>query len=692
MGILAPFYLVGLAALALPILLHLVRRTPRGQQLFSSLMFLSPTPPRLTRRSRLDQILLLLMRLAALALLAFAFARPFLRESAMLSLDSLPSRQVAILIDTSASLRRGNLWPQAVKLVEHEIEQLGPHDDVALYAFDDRLRRIVDFDKPDAPSTDAKPEIVRRSVAELSPSWAGTDLARALVGVAADFTNSLELSQSAAEPEIILVSDLQQGSRLDDLQGYEWPTRVRVVSRPVTITQTTNAQARVLPNEEDLEDADPRVRVVSAADSTSDQFSVQWGTAEKSAAETAIYVPPGQSRVVRLPRGESALAADRITLRGDDHEFDNTFYVVPPRKEVVDLLYVGDDEPADAQGVQYYLRLAVADDPLREVRIVSYDPELGMPAARLIVASRALAADVQSQMMDAVAQGSTLLYVPADENAATTIPTYFDDVTLKPSAASVGEDDYALLGEIDFTHPLFAPFASPRYSDFTKIHFWKHWPLSLNENSATRVVAQFDDGDPAILERRQGQGRIVALATSWRPDDSQLALSSKFVPLMGALLNSAYGQSVALPDVFVHDEVPLPKERAAAELIVHRPDGKDATLPGDATAYAQTDLPGIYRIQSGDEDFAFAVNVPATESETSPLEVEQLEQLGVRFGHDQTKAERLDQIRQQRDTELEGRQKIWRWMIVLALAILVVETWWAGRAQRRILRPTEAVS
>ena len=72
MGFLVPLYLAGLAALSLPLILHLVRRTPRGRQEFSSLMFLAPTPPRLTRRSRLDQLLLLALRLVALALLAMA--------------------------------------------------------------------------------------------------------------------------------------------------------------------------------------------------------------------------------------------------------------------------------------------------------------------------------------------------------------------------------------------------------------------------------------------------------------------------------------------------------------------------------------------------------------------------------------------------------------------------------------------
>src|SRR5687768_4823027 len=145
MGILAPLYLAGLAVLTLPLLLHLVRRTPKGRKEFSSLMFLSPSPPRLTRRSRLDQILLLLMRLAALALLAFAFSRPFVRQSRVLVLEDLPQRRVAIVIDASASMRRGDLWKQAIAQAEKDLAELGPHDEVALYSFADRLQTVVPF-------------------------------------------------------------------------------------------------------------------------------------------------------------------------------------------------------------------------------------------------------------------------------------------------------------------------------------------------------------------------------------------------------------------------------------------------------------------------------------------------------------------------------------------------------------------
>src|SRR3954453_8107595 len=98
MSFLTPLYALGLLSVAAPIVFHLIRRTPRGEVPFSSLMFLSPSPPRLTRRSRLDQWLLLLLRAVALCLLAMAFARPFLRQAARLDSGEGERRRIALVI------------------------------------------------------------------------------------------------------------------------------------------------------------------------------------------------------------------------------------------------------------------------------------------------------------------------------------------------------------------------------------------------------------------------------------------------------------------------------------------------------------------------------------------------------------------------------------------------------------------
>lgn len=733
MGFLVPLYLAGLSALTLPLILHLVRRSPRGRQEFSSLMFLSPTPPRLTRRSRLDQILLLLLRLTALALIAFAFCRPFLREAALLSQSDLAGRRVALLIDTSSSMRGGDLWVQGTKLAEKQLDELNPQDDVALFGFSDRLRTIIDFQKEGAAPIADKPQVVRNRLRELKPDWGATDLGTALVSVASELDSACDVSQSFLEPRIVVISDFQSGSRIEALQSFEWPKRVSVEPQPVSLANTTNAHATVLPAEEGNELADVRVRVSNAADSKGDQFFVAW----HKSADVAVYVPAGQSRIVRLPRGEDGLSADRVVLRGDDHDFDNTFYVVPPRKLVMTVLYAGRDEENDPNGLQLYLRMAMANDPLRQVEIKPLEngESLKLPdelAPKLVVVSQAVSVDLQATLRSFAEHGGTLLLVASNE-AGDVFGPFIDDTQqitdsqtsdavsaprsvttdvitedLTPPRAPSANEKYLLLGEIDFAHPLFAPFASPRYNDFTKIHFWKHRSIKLKPNATTRIVARFDNGDPALLERRVGAGRVISLLSGWQPEESQLALSSKFVPLIGALLDLACGGTESIEGVSVGQPVTLHDTRRAGgvsppvesksgdelrtegptlparqvdKFVIRTPDGRDVDN-GASTSFSDTTVPGIYRAKSGSTETPFAVNLSPTESNTAPMDLEQLEQRGVRFAVEQTRSERIDRIRQQRDTELESHQKVWRWLIVLALATLILETWWAGRAER----------
>lgn len=697
MGLLTPLYLAGLAALSLPLVLHLIRRTPRGRQAFSSLMFLSPSPPRLTRRSRLDHLLLLVLRLTALALLALAFARPFLRETALLPLDNLASRRVAILLDTSASMRRGNLWRQAVDKVEDVLANLGPHDDVALYRFDDHLHTVVDFAQEAGQPTAGKADVIRQRLQKLAPTWRSTDLAAALIAAAAEFDVAAEAGQAAAGAQLVLITDLARGSRSDALQAYRWPEKVPVLAYVLAPTQATNAAVQLLADDEPSAATEPRVRVTNVANSTSDQFFVAWARPVSQATDgepLASYVPAGQSRVLKLPRPAGEKPADRIVLQGDEADFDNTYFVVPPRVQRVKVVWLGDETPGDATSLRYYFNLAVADDPLRQVEVQSDDAasitEVDAPA--VVVATKTLEAQAAEHLQKYVVAGGTLLVVLNDRFDVGPLKALLANVEAvgsigeqddKNEASQAGKPDlraYRMLGEIDFTHPLFAAFANARYSDFTKIRFWRHQPLRVKEAEDTHVVARFDNDDPAILERSIGSGRVLLFTSGWQPEESQFALSSKFLPIIQAMLDQACGGHTASASWTVGQPLPLPSRAAPQTISIEKPDGTQATLAADAKTFTDTDQPGIYHLRLGDDDYPFAVNIPAAESNTAPMALDRLEQLGVRLDSGLTRAQRAEQLRQQRDTELETRQQLWRWLIVAALLLLILETWLAGRA------------
>src|ERR671935_2441464 len=98
MSFLNPFFLLGLAALAVPVLVHLVRRTRARKVQFPALVFVRQVPQRTIRRRTLQNILLLLLRCLAILLIVIAFTRPFFSGGSAAKQSTAPGATV-ILVD-----------------------------------------------------------------------------------------------------------------------------------------------------------------------------------------------------------------------------------------------------------------------------------------------------------------------------------------------------------------------------------------------------------------------------------------------------------------------------------------------------------------------------------------------------------------------------------------------------------------
>ena len=148
MGLLAPLFLLGLAAVAVPVLIHLRLRHRSRVVRFPSLMFISQAPYRSMRRRRLRDVLLLLMRCLAVALLALAFARPLWQGDAAAGATS-SSRLVVVLLDNSFSMGFGDRWQRAAAAAESAFADLEAADRGALVVYSDEA------ELQSAPTTDA---------------------------------------------------------------------------------------------------------------------------------------------------------------------------------------------------------------------------------------------------------------------------------------------------------------------------------------------------------------------------------------------------------------------------------------------------------------------------------------------------------------------------------------------------------
>jgi hypothetical protein len=702
MSFLAPLFLLGAAAVTLPIIYHLIRHTTRERTPFSSLMFLLPTPPRLTRRTRLEHLLLLLLRCMAICFLALGFARPFLKQPTNNRPSPTPAKHLVILVDTSASMRRAGLWADARRQVASILRETAPDDHLAVFTFDRQANALVTFDQWNTTPVSERSALVTQRLAGVTPGWAATHLGTALI-TAAEALVDAEDGKATGPRRIVLVSDLQEGSRLDQLQGYEWPKGVELYLQPCKARHAGNAGLQLVSdpdNADRLDGAGPRVRVrvSNASDSRREQFQVGWMRAGGNAflgAPIDVYVPPGQNRVVALALPPAETAVDRITLRGDEEDFDNTAFLVLPEPVRLDVLYLGNDSRKDPRQPLFFLERAFQETRSQAVRLLVRPPSAPFPAAEvetaaLLIVTDALADERARALHEQAMAGKTILCVVLNEASARTLARCLGVSSLTATEAPQG--GYTMLAEIDFRHPLFAPFADPRYSDFTKIHFWRYRRLDPSAVPAARVVARFDTGDPAILDVPVGKGRVLALTAGWHPGDSQLALSTKFVPLLYCLLELTTDTRPAPTTFQVGDRVPRPADavRARTALTVQPPDGDPVTLTSGETHFTQTALPGVYRFNFGPVPKRFAVNLDASESRTAPLPLDALEHVGAPLSQDAPAATRqVERKATLPAIELEARQKLWRWLLFATVGVLLLETWLSGRTARRLTAQPE---
>lgn len=690
MSFLTPFFLLGGLAIAAPIIYHLVRRTTKERFRFSSLMFLLPSPPRLSKRHRLEHWLLLLLRCLALALLAFGFSRPFFKESQLLDPTSAQPKRMIILVDTSSSMRRAGLWEEARARAEAVLRRGDPTDQVALFVFDRQARALISIEEWNrTAATDRVPLAIAR-LGAVAPTWSGTHLGNALITAAEALAENENKAAGSGKPavhegprQIVLISDLQAGSRLDALQAYEWPKGVELLIEPLTAKNPTNAGVQLVAEAADAaKPVDPvvRVRVTNAPEAKREQFKVGWATGT-GATTTFVgnpidaYVPPGQSRVFNVPLAKGA-TAEQIILRGDDEDFDNSVNVIPPVQQKAQILWIGGEAEQDTRQPLFFARRAFFDTPRLAVKVTSFKPDASLPpqdlqAANVVFVSDAIAPATAAALRAQALEGKIIVFVPKSPEATATLRalTGSDRVELSETKPA----NYAMFAEIDFRHPLFAPFSDPRFSDFTKISVWKYRRFDATALPEARAIAKFDSGDPAVVEVPVGKGRVFVLATSWSRDDSQIATSSKFVPLLWSWLELGGGVAQAPAQYFVGDAAPSPNAPALTQ-------------------------PGVFDVPNAAPGAAkqrYAVNLDPNESRTAPLSLDELEELGLPVAKPKpanTAAKTEEKKALLQGAEAEGRQKLWRWFIVATLAILFIESAIAGWTARRNPPPVTEVA
>lgn len=665
MSFLFPLYLLGVLAVSLPILLHLRKRPPKEKVPFGSLMFLEKSPEKLTRRTRIERWILLALRALALLALAMVFSRPFIRSATLPA--ELPDGSIRIvLIDRSASMQREDLTQQAMKKTSEVIRDSGRKDDLAVLIFGRDCQTLIDFSEwEDRTGASRASEFVRR-METLPIGWDRADPGNALVE-AADRIAAQSADRDYRDSEITLISDFKEGADFDALNQVAWPENL--VVDPVALAPknpgnlSINLAASTLENQTATRRIH-RVRISNSSASRNERFELQWEGDPDS--RISGIVPSGASRVLRAPEPSEGLSPAKLVLSGDRHPYDNSVFIAPPQPIPLSIVFItGSDEPDTVGSPYFYLKRALHPTAALTPTLTSTPPDsVDSGAADVFVLHDQWDEATAQSIHEKAADGSLVIALPGPnlEAAALSKLTGIPDLSI----AEAEGDDYAMLANLDFNHRVLSPFARAKIRDFTKIRFWKHRQLTFPGDQPpddVAVLADFDNGHPAWLSRQIGEGSVFLFLSGWQPQESQFALSSKFVPILYSIFENSGYSARSAPTYYVGDVEVLQ-------------DGVITTA----------DRPGIFGSPESNQDgISLAVNLHPSEGRVDPVDPDHL-LTGFNIGlplppAELAKKEETDPVarKQLEYEEKESNQKLWKWFVLAVMLFLLVESWLSGR-------------
>jgi hypothetical protein len=687
MAFLNPLVLLGLAAAAIPILIHLFNfRKPRTVD-FSSLAFLKELQKSTMRRVRIKQWLLLALRTLAIACLVLAFARPTVQSTWATVFGGRAETSTALVVDNSLSMSvrdaQGELMTQAKELASAVIEAAEGGDELFVVGVGGvGPARPTPFQNP-GPALDAVAEL------EATPG-AGT------TGDAVGRAFALLEGAENLGREVLVVSDLQASTFLDSTR-VPAPEGVRVTLLPLGERRHANVavtEARVLSR---VVEAGQPVAVEATlvnygTDAVEDYVASLYLDGER-VAQASADLEPGVPVAVRL----TATPQRRGWLRGevrtepDEFEWDNTRFLalhVPETRRV--LLVEGAGQRADLVD----LALGLGGESGRfDVTTV---PESALAAQDLeqfdvvgLVGPESLASGERATLVRFVQSGGGLMVFPSERADAADYDALFTALgggRLGDAAGTLGgAAPVAQFGRVDLEHPLFEGIfedasGAPRVESPEIVFVRPYLPGAGDENTLIRLSS----GPPFVQELRSGQGTALVFAVAPDPRWGDFPVRGLFVPL---LYRSVYYLAAAADvgqSLTVRQAGALRVSGASEGLRLVGPSTEfvpeQRSVPGGVLLEVDESVtePGVYDVMDGDRLVRrVAFNPDARESDLAVLAPEEARRrlaestgadvrlLDAADGRGLAAAERLAEER----TGVE----LWNVFLGLALVFLVAE-------------------
>jgi hypothetical protein len=624
MAFLAPIFLVGAAAAAIPIVLHLLKREPEAHVKWSAVKLLRAAPVEHAQKRHLRELLLLALRVAALLLLALAFARPFLTSNLSASASGL----TVVALDTSLSMSAPGQFEKAQRLAHQAIDK-ARGGTTAVITFADTAtvvsqpsgdsglaRSAVDRARPGLSSTSYRNAL--NAAANLLRGHRGT-----IVVVTDLQANGWDAGDHVALPSSIAIEIADVGAAPENLAV----TSARIVDdRIVASVRNTGPQAR-------------QAHVVLSVNAGVDSSSATAKTAEttipvgsQESGDVSFALPNGRWARVAVD-DEKGVAADNVRYLVLDANARPTILIVTEKGDLSrEGFYIHQALLASAADSHGYDVEGVGGADLQKWDQSRFDTH----SAVIVVSTRGLDHHGRSLIADYVKKGGGVLIAAGAEVEGEVVQEALGDakVSIAPPVAGSTAPIRAL-ASADVRHPVFHALGGR-----SSLGLVKFKQIAMIRAAECPTLAQFTTGEAALVDCDLSAGRAIVFASDLDNRWNDFPLHATFVP-------------------FVHEVIQyLSGGRRSSDYVIAQVPAGVAPVPGVAP----------FTPAEGAAPRLVAVNVDPAESDPSRLTADEF-QTAVSHLQDGPAVEQRVESRQR-----EESQHLWQYVLALMIAMLVVES------------------
>jgi len=665
MGFLAPWFLAALAAVGLPVYIHLLRRQTTTPRPVSSLMFFERGIQSSTRHRRLRYLLLFALRALLMILLALVFANPFVRRSAASANDRL----MLIAVDDSFSMRAGTRLADAKREALEMLATRRPSQRAQVMALGGELQVLTQ------PIQDAG--ALRAAVENIQPGDSHGNFGELGRGMRA-------LTETVHTPvDLHLFSDMQASNMPVNFADMVMPGNVSLVLHSVATAAVPNWTVESVEAPGLL--VDPKkarvLAVVAGHQTPAATRTVSLVINGVVAATKKVDVPADGRATVAFESLDVPYGASRCEVRidaADGFAADDASAFAVKRADPERVLFM--HQAGDSRSQLYFgAALAAAAQASFVLQPIIADQAADADPTKYAFVVLSDVTSIPSILENSLLQyvrngGSVLIAAGMSEGHRQKIPVFGESATdARYYSRSAG---FSTVAQVDASHPAMKDAAG--WADA------KFYYATVVDAGHSRVVARLADGVPLVMDKQMGQGHVLLFASGFDNVTNDLPLNPAFVPFVDESARYLAGVERLSGARVVDSFIPLRSVTnevggTGTTVEVIGPDGKrPLSLQEEATAQSfQLTHAGFYQIRFANGlDALIAVNPDRRES---GLDLIPQDVLKLWSGSASTDAGSAQPVSAAATSEKKGAYSLWWWIMLMILIAAVAESVLASR-------------